>query len=180
MRARIAAGCSAAALLLTACTESGISPRVFDWTDAPAEGTPPAVEPVAPTDVLGEESEAARPPTAEAAEGEPMPTPVSGHAEVVGLDAHGLSDVSQVDVDLTVSGVRGKGRVEVEFVSPSGHPYERRTSVVEAKPDVTRTVRFSLPVAGTTVATSGMSGTWQVRFFLDGAPLTTAAFTLEP
>ncbi|WP_205522818.1 hypothetical protein [Myxococcus eversor] len=179
MRARIA-GVSAAALLLTACTEGGISPRVFDWTDSPGGGTP-VVEPVSPTDVLGEESEAARPPAPEAvAEGEPMPAPVSGRAEVVGLDAHGLSDVSQVDVDLTVSGVNGKGRVEVEFVSPTGHPYERRTSVVEAKPEMTRTVRFSLPVAGTTVATSGMSGTWQVRFFLDGAPLTTAAFTLEP
>ncbi|MCP3161937.1 hypothetical protein [Myxococcus qinghaiensis] len=180
MRARIA-GVSAAALLLTACTEGGISPRVFDWTDAPAGGGMPVVEPVSPTDVLGEESEAARPPAPDAvAEGEPMPAPVSGRAEVVGLDARGLSDVSQVDVDLTVSGVNGKGRVEVEFVSPSGHPYERRTSVVEAKPEVTRTVRFSLPVAGTTVATSGMSGTWLVRFSLDGAPLTTAAFTLEP
>jgi hypothetical protein len=110
----------------------------------------------------------------------PPPIPVTGRAAVVGLEERGLSSVSQVDVDLTVGGVRGKGTVEAEFVSPAGHPYERRTSVVEAAPDVQRTVRFSLPVSGTTVATTGMSGTWQVRFFLDGEPLTTAAFTLEP
>jgi hypothetical protein len=101
---------------------------------------------------------------------------------VVGLEegARGLASVSQVDVDLTVGGVRGRGTVEVEFISPAGHPYERRSQGVEASPLEQRTLRFSLPVAGTTVATSGMSGTWQVRFFLDGAPLTTAAFTLEP
>ncbi|MFY1830329.1 hypothetical protein ACN47A_30725 [Myxococcus fulvus] len=176
MRARIA-GFSAAALLLAACTEGGVAPKVSDWTDAPSREVPP----VSPTDVLGEEDVAARPPAAEVpVVGEPMPAPLTGHAEVVETGSRGLSDVSQVDVDLTLTGVRGKGTVEVEFVSPAGHPYERRTTVVVAKPEVTRTLRFSLPVAGTTVATSAMSGTWQVRFLFDGAPLTTAAFTLEP
>jgi hypothetical protein len=147
---------------------------------------------VSPTDVLGDTAGTPRstpPPPEDAVQPEPEPVvvvpppaPVTGSAVVVGLEegSRGLASVSQVDVDLTVSGVRERGTVEVEFVPPSGLPYERRSTVVEARPDVTRTLRFSLPVAGTTVATSGMSGRWQVRFFLDGAPLTTAAFTLDP
>lgn len=169
MRARIA-GLSAA-LLLSACTEGTHPPKGSD--------DPGVVAPVDPTDVLGEGTEVARPPSSEDEVAVEVPTPM-GQAEVVGLASRGLSDVSQVDVDLRVSGISGKRTVEVEFVSPEGHPYQRRSSVVVAKPDVTRTLRFSMPVAGTTVATSLMSGTWSVRFFLDGAPLTTASFTLEP
>lgn len=176
MRARKAV--LTAALLLAACTE-GVAPQ------APGRYVePPAVEPVAPSDVLGGRGGTARPPPPPApqAEPEPEPPPLTGSAAVVGLEegSRSLSTVSQVDVDLTVSGVRGQGTVEVEFIPPSGHPYERRSRAVEAPPLEQRTLRFSLPVAGTTVATSGMSGTWQVRFFLDGAPLTTATFTLEP
>ncbi len=174
MRARTAF--LAAALSLSACTE-GVSPFA-PGRHVPTEETPPGSLPA--TDVLGDVPAEARPPPHEESVPEPTVIPVTGSAAVVGLEDRGLASVSQVDVDLTVGGVRGKGTVEVEFVSPAGHPYERRSSVVEAPPDVQRTVRFSLPVAGTTVATTGMSGTWQVRFFLDGAPLTTAAFTLEP
>ncbi|MBZ4422075.1 hypothetical protein [Myxococcus sp. RHSTA-1-4] len=160
MRARMAF--LAAAVLLSACTE-GKAPL------APVPVDDPSTDPGSPTP---EEAVVVVQP----------PAPVTGSAVVVGLEegARGLASVSQVDVDLTVRGVRGRGTVEVEFVPPSGLPYERRSSVVEARPDESRTVRFSLPVAGTTVTTSGMSGTWQARFFLDGAPLTTAAFTLEP
>lgn len=176
MRARTAF--LAAALLLSACTE-GVSPFA-PVSRAPTDEQPP--ESLPSTDVLGDVPQDARqPPQAESADA-PQAIPVTGSAAVVGLEegARGLSSVPQVDVDLTLAGVRGRGTVEVEFVSPTGHPYERRSSVVEAAPDVQRKVRFSLPVAGTTVATTGMSGTWQVRFFLDGAPLTTAAFTLDP
>jgi hypothetical protein len=166
-----------AVLVLAGCTE-GAAPLAPGRYVAPQET--PAVEPVSPTDVLGEPGGTARPPPAPVPE-EPEP-PLSGSAAVGGLEEgrRGLSSVSQVDVDLTVEGVRGKGTVEVEFISPAGHPYERRSTVVEAPPRERRTLRFSLPVAATAIATTGMSGTWKVRFFLDGTPLTTAAFTLEP
>lgn len=169
MRARRAG--FVAALLLSACTEGTHPPK---GGEGPGEVTP-----VAPTDVLGEGTEVARPPSWEEDAEVEVPRPM-GQAELVGLASRGLSDVSQVDVDLTVSGVSGKRTVEAEFVSPEGHPYQRRSSVVVGKPDAAKTLRFSMPVAGTTVATSIMSGTWSVRFFLDGAPLTTASFTLEP
>lgn len=180
MRARTAF--LAAALVLCACTEgkAPVSPI--------SQGPGGATDSVSPTDVLGDgPGTTARPPPASdeaefAVEVVPPAEPATGSATVTGLEEgqRGLSSVSQVDVDLTVRGVPGRGTVQVEFVPPSGLPYERRTQVVEAQPDVPRTLRFSLPVSGTTVATSGMSGSWQVRFFLDGAPLTTAAFTLEP
>ncbi|AEI67255.1 hypothetical protein [Corallococcus macrosporus] len=181
MRTRMAL--LAAAVLLASCTE-GVAPY------APGNG-PPAQgeEPLPPTDVLPpREGSGATPPPAPV--GEPGPEPEvpppavgpRGSASVVGLGAgdRGLLSVEQVDVDVTVSGVRGRHRVSVEFVPPSGLPYERRSAEVDARVDETRTVRFSLPVAGTAVATSGMSGTWQARFFLDGAPLTAASFTLDP
>ncbi|MFP2956573.1 hypothetical protein ACLEPN_01760 [Myxococcus sp. 1LA] len=169
----------ATAMLLTACTE-GMAPY------APA---PPAQDSLPPTEVLPpREGSGATPPPAPVEEPEPepeVPPPAvgpRGSASVIGLGAgeRGLLSVEQVDVDVTVSGVRGRHQVSVEFVPPSGLPYERRSAEVDARVDEARTVRFSLAVAGTAVATSGMSGTWQARFFLDGAPLTAASFTLDP
>ncbi|QDE90604.1 hypothetical protein BHS06_17455 [Myxococcus xanthus] len=175
MRTRLAF--LAAAVMLASCTD-GVAPY------APVHA-PPAQEPVVPTDVLPpREGSEARPPPAPVEEPEVPPSPVvpQGSATVIGLGegSRGLLSVAQVDVDLTVSGVRGRHTVSVEFVPPSGLPYERRSAEVDSRVDESRTVRFSLPVAGTAVATSGMSGTWQARFFLDGAPLTAASFTLDP
>jgi hypothetical protein len=90
------------------------------------------------------------------------------------------SAVDHVDVALTMSGVPGQGTVDVEFVAPGGLPYEKRTASVEAPPEESRTLHFVLPVAGTAVAGPTMKGTWEVRFFLDGASLTATTFTLAP
>ena len=158
-----------AAVLLASCAEQGVAPY------APVR-TPPAqdADPLAPTDVL--------PPPVDMGERPPPPVIPQGEAAFIGLDEsrRGALSMEQVDVDLTVSGVRGRRKVSVEFVPPSGLPYERRTTEVDALVDESRTLRFSLPVAGTAVATSSMSGTWEARFFLDGEPLTAASFTLDP
>lgn len=163
----------AAALLLAACNES-VAPHAPGRYVEPPE--PPVVEPVSPTEVLDAPGETARPPPA------PVPMSVTARADLRGLEegARGLSSVSHVDVEVTLGGARGNRTVSVEFIPPSGHPYERRSTPVDLRLDTPRTLRFTFPVAGTTVATSGMSGTWQALFFLDGEPLTTAAFTLEP
>ncbi|MFP2927347.1 hypothetical protein ACLESO_19545 [Pyxidicoccus sp. 3LG] len=178
MRARMSF--LAAALLLSACTE-GSTPFV------PLPGPEaPAPEPITPTDVLGDVPGDANPtpPPAEEVEPEPPPAPppVTASAVVVGLEegARGLSSVSHVDVAVTMGGRKGKRTVNVEFIPPSGHPYERRSTEVTLSPGSPRTLRFALQVAGTTVATTGMSGAWQAHFFLDGEPLTSVAFTLEP
>ncbi|AKQ66293.1 hypothetical protein A176_003205 [Myxococcus hansupus] len=158
-----------AAVLLASCTEAGVAPY------APVR-TPPTqdADPLEPTDVL--------PPPVDIGERPPPPVIPQGDATFIGLDEgrRGGLSMEQVDVDLTVSGVRGRRKVSVEFVPPSGLPYERRTTEVDALVDASHTVRFSLPVAGTAVSTSGMSGTWEARFFLDGEPLTAASFTLDP
>jgi hypothetical protein len=112
----------------------------------------------------------------------PSPTPAVGQAEVSfePATARDVSSVREVHVDLVVSGVRGQSKLDVEFIAPGFMPYEKRTTVLRAQPSERRSLRFTLPVAGTTVASSRLEGTWEVRFFLDGAPLTVAPFTLEP
>jgi len=158
-----------ASVLLASCSE-GVAPYA-PVRAPPGQGT----EPVTPTDVLPpHEDSVATPP--------PAPVVPQGSAAFIGLEEgnRGLLSMAQVDVDLTVSGVRGRRQVSVEFVPPSGLPYERRATQVDVRADESRTVRFSLPVAGTAVATAGMSGTWEARFFLDGEPLTAASFTLAP
>lgn len=174
----------AGAVLLSACSE-GVSPQPPP-TVTPGQGSDNG-GPLAPTDVLAGGGAVAQQPPEAPVEGEEEPPPANlpppkGSAEVVGAGSEpvGLSEVQQVDVDFVVSGIRGRGEVDVEFIAPGGRPYEKRSRTVEAAPEETRTLRFSLPVAGTLVTSSRMTGTWQVRFFLDGALLATTSFTLEP
>lgn len=140
-------------LLLAACAE-GTTPA---WK--PPEPLPPAEEPKSPP-----------------------PPPLVGQAEVVFEPAgtRSLSAVREVHVELTLSGVRGQGTLDVEFIAPGLLPYEKRSVAVQAPPSEQRSLRFTLPVAGTVISSSHMAGRWEVRFFLDGAPLTVADFPLEP
>ncbi len=195
MRALVAV--LAGAMVLSACSE-GVSPQPPPSVK-PGQGTG-AGSPVDPTDVLAgggtvtrppppapgvEEPPPEEPPPEEPPPEEPPPVPLpppAASAVVVGAGSEPtpLSEVQQVDVDFVVSGVRNKGLVDVEFIAPGGRPYEKRSATVAARPEETRTLRYSLPVAGTAVAMSRMTGTWQVRFFLDGAQLAATSFTLEP
>ncbi|MHA7630955.1 hypothetical protein [Corallococcus sp. M7] len=197
MRALVAV--LAGAMVLSACSE-GVSPLPPPSAVKPGQGSGSSA-PVDPTDVLagggsvarppppaptGEEPPPEEPPPEEPPpEEEPPPAPLpppTGSAEVVGVGSEPtpLSQVQQVDVDFVVSGVRNKGLVDVEFIAPGGRPYEKRSATVVAPPEETRTLRYSLPVAGTPVSMTRMTGTWQVRFFLDGAQLAATSFTLEP
>ncbi|RKG63439.1 hypothetical protein D7V80_30565 [Corallococcus sp. CA054B] len=181
----------AGAMVLSACSE-GVSPLPPPSAVKPGQGSG-SVTPVDSADVLAGGGSVARPPPPAPAGEEPPPEepppeepppapPPTGSAEVVGVGSEptALSEVQQVDVDFVVSGVRNKGLVDVEFIAPGGRPYEKRSSTVEAPPEETRTLRYSLPVAGTQVSMTRMTGTWQVRFFLDGAQLAATSFTLEP
>ncbi len=110
----------------------------------------------------------------------PLP-PLVGRADVtyVPEGARGLSEVTSVEVRLRVSGIVNTASVDAEFLAPGPAAYERRTRTVEALPTEERELVFSLPVAGTNIPTHGLNGTWEVRFFVEGAPLTTTSFTLE-
>lgn len=107
--------------------------------------------------------------------------PLVGRAEVsyVPEGARGLSDVTSVEVRLRVSGIDGSAAVNAELLAPGTAAYEKRTRTVEAVPTEERELVFSLPVAGTNIPIHGLSGTWEARFFVDGAPLTAVTFTLE-
>lgn len=110
----------------------------------------------------------------------PLPRRV-GRAEVtyVPEGTRGLSDVTAVEVRLLVSGLVGSASVDAEFLAPGPAAYEKHTRTVEAVPTETRELVFSLPVAGTNIPLHGLSGRWEARIFVDGAPLTAVSFTLE-
>jgi hypothetical protein len=143
----------AVVLLLAACVENELAPPPA----GPAPEPSPQVEPPSPTPIEGQATISFEPETARA-----------------------VSSVREVHVDLVVSGVPGQGKLDVEFIAPGFMAYEKRSTVLKAQPSERRSVRFTLPVAGTTVTSSRLEGTWEARFFLDGAPLTVAPFTLEP
>jgi hypothetical protein len=110
----------------------------------------------------------------------PLP-PRVGVADVtyVPEGVRGLAEVASVDVRLRVSGIVGTVSVDAEFLAPGPSAYERRTLRVTAVPTEERELVFSLPVSGTNIPTHGLAGTWEVRFFVEGALLTTTTFTLE-
>lgn len=110
----------------------------------------------------------------------PLP-PLVGKAEVTyePEGARGLSDVTSVEVRLRVSGIVGSASVDAELLTPGPAAYEKHTRKVEAVPTEERELVFSLPVAGTNIPIHGLSGAWEARFFVDGAPLTAVTFTLE-
>jgi hypothetical protein len=110
----------------------------------------------------------------------PLP-PLVGKADVtyVPEGARGLSDVTSVEVRLRVSGIVGSASVDAELLAPGPAAHEKHTQKVEAVPTEERELVFSLPVAGTNIPIHGLSGTWEARFFVDGAPLTAVTFTLE-
>jgi hypothetical protein len=161
----------AAGLLLSACTTEGVTPRAPEWSDAPE---PAPAHPVTPVEVSwnGISPQVRRAP--------PLP-PRVGTVEVAYEPeaARGLTEVRSVNVRLRVSGIVGQGQVAAEFLAPGPAVYERRTLRVEAEPTEERELIFRLPVAATNIPVHGLSGAWEVRLFLDGAPLTTATFTLE-
>ena len=158
------------ALLLAACSEAVVP------NPPGGEGEPP-VEPSGPLVPSEVSWNGISPPVRPAP---PLPALV-GVADVtyVPAGARGLSEVTSVEVRLRVSGLLGAVLVDAEFLAPGPAAYDRRTLAVEAVPTESREFVFSLPVAGTNIPTYGMSGAWEVRFFVDGAPLTTASFTLE-
>jgi hypothetical protein len=154
------------ALLLAACSEA-VTPN-----PPGGEGEPSG--PLVPSEVSWNGISPPVRPTP------PLP-PLVGVADVtyVPEGARGLSEVTSVEVRLRVSGIVGAVSVDAEFLAPGPSAYDKRTRAVEAVPTEQRELVFSLPVAGTNIPTHGLSGAWEVRFFVDGAPLTTAGFTLE-
>jgi hypothetical protein len=143
------------------------------WLCACTEGVPPQA-PVKPPEAQVQPDPTPTPP--------PARVPVEASMQLVPAPggSRSVATLGAVDLDLTVKGVNGAGQVDVEFIAPGEMPYEKRSVAVQAPPTEARTLRFSLPVAGTPISSLGMSGAWEARFFLDGEPLASATFTLDP
>lgn len=91
-----------------------------------------------------------------------------------------ISTVRSVIACAKVVGAEGRRTLAVEFIAPGGFPYERREKELKGSAFETQLIEFDLPVAGTMIDTSRMSGKWSARFFLDGQPLATRTFDLLP
>lgn len=123
---------------------------------------------------------------------EPMPEPAPGtnqpppvlQSPVVVTASHvyepagvmSLSAVNSVTLSAAVSGPTEGKTLAVELFSPQGFPYERREVVMTgANPKID----FPLPVAGTMVQMSRLTGTWSARFYVNGALAATREFQLS-
>ncbi len=151
---------------LSACTSGSVTPPPPEAPEDPGEPAAPeltwnGITPVAPP---------TPPPPLHASTPEVLFEPPS---------ARGLTEVTEVTVRLRVSGLPGRGTVDAEFLAPGPSVHDRRSEQLVAEPTEERELRFRLPVAGTNIPALRLSGPWEVRFFLDGAPLTSTTFTLE-
>lgn len=145
------------------------------WLAACTSGTPESVETTAPAD-LGWNGITPQPPAT-------PPPPLRVGTPEISFEPPGarrLSEVTDVTVRLRLSGLPGgRGRVDADFLAPGPSAHERHTQQLVAEPTEERELSFRLPVAGTNISAHGLSGPWEVRFFLDGAPLASTTFTLE-
>lgn len=146
--------------------------------DAPEELAPPgAVETLPPEELTAEEAPALSTPAPEPG------TPKTELRARVGFLPEGERSIASVrDVTLVVDaiGVAGQRELAVELIAPGELPYERRVVALVGTGNELQTLSFSLPVAGTMIHQSRLSGHWEARLLLDGAPAATASFELQP
>ncbi len=91
---------------------------------------------------------------------------------------HRLSDVRQVVVRFKVTGERGPRQAAVEFIRPDGMSYERRLVTLVSDGVTPQLLEFTLPVAGTLVATAGLAGTWTAKMFIGAQSVAEVAVVL--
>jgi hypothetical protein len=112
----------------------------------------------------------------------PPPPPASASVQVL-IEPEGqasVTEVRSVTARLSVAGTGGDHGISAEFLTPSGTPYESRSASISGSAFDDHTLEFNLPVAGTLIDSSNLSGTWKVQFFLDGARLADQTFELTP
>ncbi|MHB8876855.1 MAG: hypothetical protein ACYC8T_24425 [Myxococcaceae bacterium] len=89
------------------------------------------------------------------------------------------TEVRAVTVRLTVAAVPEPTEVALEFLAPGGTVYERRAGSL-AKVPGEQTLAFELPVAGTVIDSSSLTGVWQAQFRINGAKILAQNFELTP
>ena len=94
-------------------------------------------------------------------------------------DVH-LSTLRSVSVTFTLIGAGANDLATVEFVSPSGTPYETRPAPLTGTASDQQQLEFSLPVGGTLVETAQMTGTWKAVLLINGQAAAAPAFDINP
>lgn len=92
--------------------------------------------------------------------------------------ATSIDEVRSLYFDVDISGAPRGAQLAAEWVANGEVVYERRTAVLELGPQAPQQHTFELPVAGTMIRQSQLTGSWTARFFLDGAEVSSQAFGL--
>ena len=88
-----------------------------------------------------------------------------------------LSRINWISFEVSLGAVAAPRELQAEFLTPKGSMYEVRKMTVRPGE---RAVGFLLPVAGTTMDQSGLSGQWTLPAFLDGALAAELSFEVLP
>ncbi len=153
------------AQLALACADGRSVPN--DWVEQ-EEAEPPQTSPEAPLPRLARMPRPL-PELVPALEGQPV-TFEPGHTRR-------LSEVRSVRVAFTATHVAPGTPASVELIGPSGVAYEAHERIVSSDPEL---IELVVPVAGTTIDTSFLSGDWQARLSINDVLSQTLTFTLLP
>lgn len=117
---------------------------------------------------------------------EPLPEPPRPLLATVAVDAQEsgasrrIGELRQLVVVADLEGVTVATEVSLEFITPDGTPFEVQRAEAMAAPDDLQRFSFSLPVAGTLIDASALTGRWTARLLVAGVPLAEQTFELEP
>lgn len=94
--------------------------------------------------------------------------------------AQRVSDVREVILELDVIGAPDEVELSLELLQPDGSAYEARSAPVGGNAFTTYRAQFIVPVAGTAIDRSNLSGTWNANFLMTGQPVASTTFELLP
>jgi len=91
-----------------------------------------------------------------------------------------VSDLREITVDVDVLGATSQ-QLSFEFVTPAAAVFDARAAALSGNPYQRQHLRFELPVAGTLIDSSSLTGTWTARALLDDGTLAAqAGFGVHP
>jgi hypothetical protein len=103
---------------------------------------------------------------------------VNGELQLLPVSSVSLSAVRTVEVQVQIAGIAAGTEMVVEFRSPEGLPFERRTVTIQSAEE--QILTFELPVAGTLIDTAHLAGRWSARVFTGGVQRSSIPFEILP
>lgn len=154
---------------------AAIEPAPVEPPDTPVVSEPP--------EQLPESSESLSPAVLEP-DGAQLETSVLLQATgSVMIEPSGTTSIREVNVArvlFDISGATAGSEAVVEILAPSGTPYQVRSRLLDASQVESWPIEVRVPVAGTVIHESRLSGTWTARLAVNGAFISTRTFTLDP